>query len=227
MTATDMIADHVEGTNPTDGTLVMDDQLISPSGVSGQYTVSREAILGATPGLDAIIMNAIMQAVAQKREAAFWTVLSTDPTALTDLSATTPTNTLLNNILDYQDGRLLDPAIILCGKDVFKALANELDGNDRPMNPYYGAGNANATLANGARTLNVAGFAVGRAWALDADDAGLMALPTDAASWWSGLSTWRWEEVDGPANIRFAAFGLHAYAVLRKAGIGTFGLAAA
>ena len=226
VSATGMIADHVEGVNPTDGALALEDITVSPSGVSGQYTISREAVLGATPGIDAIIMNSIMQAVATKRETDFATTLLAGATAGTDIAAATATADFLGNILDYQDDRLIDPSILLAGGTLFRLLANEKDGNDRPMNPYYGVGNSNGTLSNAARQLNVAGFGVGRAWALDSAADALLGLPTDAASWWSGLSSWRWEEVDGPANIRFAAFGLHAYAVLRPAGILKFGVAA-
>ena len=226
VSATNMIADHVEGVNPTDGSLALEDITVSPSGVSGQYTISREAVLGAVPGIDMIIMNAIAQAVATKRETEFATALLADATGGTDIAAATATADFLGNILDYQDGRLIDPSILLSGGDVFRLLAAEKDGNDRPMNPYYGVGNSNGTLSANGRQLNVAGFGVGRSWALDTAAVALLGLPTDAASWWSGLQTWRWEEVDGPANIRFAAFGLHAYSVLRPAGIVKFGIAA-
>lgn len=219
VSATNMIDDHVEGTNPTDGDITLDDLLVSPTAVSGQYTISREAILGSTPGIDMIVMNAIRQAVATKREQAFADVLLADATAGTAVAEATPTSGVLGNILDYQDARLADPSIAFGGSDLFRALALEVDGMDRPMNPYLAPTNANGALGAGARSLSVAGYGVGKSWAITG---GLLALPTDAASWWSGLSEWRWEEVDGPANIRFAAFGIHAYAVLRAAGVVKF-----
>lgn len=223
VSATGMIDDHVEGTNPTDGTLALDDLLVSPSAVSGQYTISREAVLGATPGVDAIIMNAIRQAVASKRESDFAAVLLATGNTGIAITATAQAN-VLANILDYQDGRLNDPSAAFAGSDLFLALASEVDGMDRPMSPFNGASNANGTLGSGARTLNVAGYDVGKAWAITG---GLLGIYTDAASWWSGLTEWRWEEVDGPANIRFAAFGIQAGAILREAGVMKFAMAGA
>lgn len=218
--ATGMIDDHVEGTNPTDGEMAFDDQLVTPSGVSGQYTISREAILGSTPGIDAIIMNAIMQAVARKREEDFAAILLAGATAGTAVAEETATAGFLGNILDYEDARLSDPSLAFAGSDLFAALSLETDTTGRPMNPFIGASNANGSLGSLARTLNVAGLGVNKAWALSGG--GLLALPTDAASWWSGLQTWRWEEVAGPANIRFAAYGIQAGAVLRSSGVVKF-----
>lgn len=218
VSATDMLADHVEGTNPGDGSLEFDNVMVTPKAVSGQYTVSREVIDGSVPGVDQIILNSIRQAYATESETYAATTILTGATAGTDITTTIG---LRANHAAFQAARKASADFLLLGTALFPALAAEVDGSDRPMNPYVNPSNGFGAVTRGAAQLAVDGYTTPLAWSIAG---GLLGMRTDAAVWESGLSTWRWEEVDGPANIRFAAFGYIAAAVLRPAGVVKFSL---
>lgn len=220
VSATNMIDDHTEGVNPTDGALEFTDIMVTPKAVSGQYTVSREVIDGSVPGIDQIIMNAIRQQYASDSETYAATQILTGATVGTAAETTVG---VLGNMVDFQAGRKVSPDFFLAGTGLFPALAVEVDSAGRPLNPYIGATNASGTTSRGAARLDVQGYGTPLAWSLTG---GLLGVATDAAVWESGLQMWRWEEVDGPANIRFAAFGYIAAAVLRDSGVVKFALPA-
>ena len=217
--ATGMIGDHTEGTNPTDGSLAFDHLLVTPKAVSGQYTVSREVIDGSTPGIDEIIMNAIRQEYAADSESYAATTILAGASAGTNVTGTIGVR---GNHSAFQIARKAAADFLLLGTDLFPVLASEVDGVGRPMNPYVGPSNAPGTVSAGAAQLNVDGYTSPLVWSIAG---AILGMRTDAATWESGLSMWRWEEVDGPANIRFAAFGYLAAAVLRPAGVMKFTVA--
>ena len=214
--ASDLIDDHVEGANPGDGELAFDNVLVTPSAVSGQYTVSREVIDGSVPGIDAIILNAIRQAYATKSET---DVAATILGGAYSGSAIVNGMTLRTNHSTFQSNRKAAADFLLLGTDLYPFLASQTDGADRPMYPYVGPMNAQGTVGRGAYSLNVDGYAASMSWSITG---GILGMRSDAAVWESGLQTWRWEEVAGPANIRFAAFGYIAAAVLRQSGVMKF-----
>lgn len=215
-----LIDDHVEGTNPTPGAIVFDEITVTPKAVSGSYDVSREAIDAANPSLDQIVMAAIREDYAAKSEAYAAGVVVAGGSAGTAWPTSDWSVGVVGSCADYVEGRRMPANVILASSAAFSQLATEVDDIGRPMNPYLAPANATGALAGAAAGLNVGGVAVNSAWALGAEGAALLvARNSDAATWESGLRMWRWEEVAGPANIRFAAFGYLAAAVLRPSGV--------
>lgn len=215
-----LIADHVEGTNPTAGAISFDEITVSPKAVSGSYDVSREALDSANPALDQIVMQAIRDDYATKSES-YAAAQIVDGASSGDAWVTAGfTAAIMASYADFIDTRRAPADVVLAATAAFSALATEVDDMGRPMNPYAGPSNANGTMGVAGQGLNVAGVNVRPAWALAANGSALIvAKRTDAATWESGLRMWRWEEVAGPANIRFAAFGYIAAAVLRPTGV--------
>jgi|LauGreDrversion4_2_1035121.scaffolds.fasta_scaffold02617_19 HK97 family phage prohead protease len=209
-----MVRSHVEGTNPAAGTLTVTDVTVTPQAVSGIYDISREALDASNPSLDAIIMTAIREDYAALSEGLCADAIQAGATAKTGPSTTLG---IMGAASDFMQARGLPADRILASGDTFTALVTEKDGGNRPMNPFAGAMNADGSVSSAASALSVGGLAVRHAWAATA--AFVVARSADAATWESGLRTWRWEEVAGPANIRFAAFGYVAAAVLRPTGV--------
>lgn len=217
--ASGLMADHVEGTNPTDGSVTFDEVVVTPKAVSGRHRASREMLDASNPSVDAIIMAAIREEYAAEAEAYVAAAFIAGATAGTAVAEATATAGVVANLVAYQVARKQGAGFLLAGTDLFPALALEVDGAGRPMNPYRGATNADGGMSAGAQAIDVAGLASPLAWSIAG---GLLGTRNDAATWESGLRMWRWEEKDGPANIEFAAFGYIAAEVLRPAGVVKF-----
>jgi HK97 family phage prohead protease len=222
VSATGLANDHVEGVNPTDGSVSVDKQLITPTGIDGQWTGSRELIENSIPGIDMIVMNSIRESVQVKREEDFVTTVLAGATVGEPYVAASPSDAIVENLIAFEEERRLGAEFFLAGGALFRALANEKNDVGTRLNPYLNPANANGQLAAGARFLDSQGMITRNTWSIAG---GLMGVRSDAASWWSGLREWRFEEVAGPANIRFAVLGYQAGAVLRPTGVLKFALA--
>jgi len=218
-TSSGLIDDHVENTNPTAGAVEADEILVTPKAVSGAWHGSRELIEGSIPGIDQIVMNAIREEYAVDSESYASTTIIAGATDATDVDHAAPTMNMIANMNAFNVARLRSPNVMLLGTALFPPLATEVDQAGRPMNPFLGAQNADGSISGGVQSISIAGLVAGQAWSLAG---GVLAVSTDAAVWESGLRMWRWEEVEGPATIKFAAFGYLAAAVLRKAGVHAF-----
>jgi HK97 family phage prohead protease len=216
-TSSGLIDDHVEGVNPTDGTISFGEQLVTPKAMSGQYTASREMIEGSTPAVDAIIMNAIREAYAVDTEAYAITELLAGATAGTvvDISDGV-TMQVRARMVTFQANRGQAPNVFLAGSALFSALTSQIDGSGRPFNPEMGAVNSVGSVASRVLSVNVSGLQTPYVPVLTG---GVLGAFNDFTTWESGLRMWRYEEVDGPANIRFAAFGYIVAAVTRASGV--------
>jgi ATP-dependent Clp protease, protease subunit len=216
-TAAGLNAPHVEGTNPTDGTIAFDEKIITPAARSGQYTGSREQFEGSNPAIDAIVMNAIREEYALETETAAITAYLAGATAGTvvDISDGV-TMQVRDRFITFQTNRKRAAQIFLAGATLFSELAKQVDSTGRPLNPSYGPVNASGVVGPAMESIEVAGRVTPLVPILTG---GLLGVPSDAWTWESGLRFWRFEEVAGPANIRIAAFGYVAHAVLRGTGL--------
>jgi len=216
-TSSGLMSDHTEGTNPTDGTVAFDEQVITPVAKSGQYTASREMIEGSNPAVDQIIMNAIREEYALDTEAYAITTFLAGATAGTvvDISDGV-TMQIRARMITFQGNRKRGAEVFLAGSDLYGALSAQVDGSGRPMNPNHNPQNAVGSAGAAMESLEVAGRVTPYVPVLTG---GLLGVKADAATFESGLRFWRWEEVEGPANIKFAAFGYVVCAVFRATGL--------
>jgi ATP-dependent Clp endopeptidase proteolytic subunit ClpP len=215
--ASGLMADHVEGTNPSDGTFVTTEAVITPVAKSGKYTGSRELFEGATPAVDALIMAAIAEEYATETEAYAATTFLAGATAGTVVDISNGvTMQVVQRMITFQTTRKRAADVFRAGTTLFPELAIQVDTAGRPLNPYIGATNAPGTTGAKVLSLNVGGYETPLTSSLTD---GLLGVSSDAVTFESGLRMWRWEEKSGPANIEIAAFGYIVCAVLRAAGL--------
>jgi len=216
-TASGLISDHVENTNPTTGSFTTAEVSLTPVAKSGMYSASREMIEGSTPAVDQLILNAIREEYALDTEAYAITTLLAGATAGTVVDISNGvTMQVLARMVTYQANRKRAAEIFLAGSDLFVELVAQVDGAGRPMNPAISATNAPGSIGGGAMSVSVAGLTTPYVPVLTG---GVLGARSDFATFESGLRTWRWEEKSGPAIIELAAFGYIGCAVLRPLGL--------
>ena len=217
-TATGLMSDHTENTNPTTGAFTTDEILATPVAKSGMYSASREMIEGSTPAVDALILNAIREEYALDTEAYAITTLLAGATAGTVVDISNGvTMQVLTRMVTFQANRKRAAEVFLAGTDLFPELVAQVDGSGRPFNPVVNPTNAagNGTTS-AAMSVGVAGLVTPYVPVLTG---GVLGVRSDFVTFESGLRTWRWEEKSGPAKIEFAAFGYIVCAVLRATGL--------
>jgi hypothetical protein len=216
-TAADLAKDHVEGTNPADGTISFAEMTVTPKAVSGKFTASREMLDAANPNLDAIIMKAMAEDYNNKIEGEAATALLAAATAGTNAAGGKVSVGLLNALALFATTRTLPADRIALGSGYFQKVAAEVDSSGRPLNPYLNPSNADGTIGAAVASVSFAGLAARMAWSTAAKNA-IVYRGSDFISFRSPRLSWRWEEQAGPANIVFAQFGYTAFAAMRTDG---------
>ena len=215
--ASGLASDHVEGTNPTPGTITFGEIVVTPKAISGSYLVTREALDAANPSLDGIIIQALREAYDNAAETAVATAILAGATAGAAWPTSDYTAAVIETMAGFIGTRLAEADTVLVNPTAFTELATEKDSSKRPMNPYLNPSNADGTIGSAAGRLNVAGVAVRQAWPSTADL--VVAKRSDAAVFESSMMGFRFAEKAGPAAIEFATFGYVAATVLRAEGI--------
>lgn len=243
--ATGATADHVEGTNPTDGTLAFSTSVtVTPGAISGRFRITREIVDASNPAIDAIAANALRESYSQQTEGKVYTklngangvggtitsgavpsgaaVVALGPGGSTGTSADEGVLLLAavrQQIVEYPFRRFAAPSRLALSKEAATAFALATDSTGRPLLPRIGAMNA----AGGVRTLDQAfdidGLAGVPAWSItgntSADFDTAMWNDQDFWCWESPTLFFRYEEVAGPANIDLVLFGYFATEILR------------
>jgi HK97 family phage prohead protease/HK97 family phage major capsid protein len=229
VSSTGLTADHVEGTNPGNGTIVIDSITVSPGAVSGMFELTREIVDAANPAIDAIALAAMRESYNQQTEVKAYAALngsalagntevSPDLTAASDGSGIG----LLRSLLaDYPFHRFAAPTGAVMSQGMTRHLATAVDGDNRPLLPSVGASNASGVGNAVNQGWFVDGLPFVPAWAMTEALSDDVAIITNRSDWWaweSPLLTFRFEEKQGPAKIELALFAYFATAVLRPAG---------
>jgi HK97 family phage prohead protease len=234
-------ADHVEGTNPSDGSLAFGTKTVTPQAVSGRLVLSREVIDASNPAIDQIALAAMREAYNRQTEVKVYTLLNgANGSGGTITSGFVPSGAqavtvargtdnqglvvqIRSSLASYTFARFAQPTIALMGPTATGYLAAALDTTKRPLFPYIGPYNSVGT-----------GNAVGQGWQVD----GLNFIPAWGATgvaagdtqifilnradlwvWESPLLQFRFEEKQGPANIELNIFGYFATHLLRPVGL--------
>lgn len=221
-------ADHVEGTNPTPGTLTLDQVAVSPGATSGSFELTREIVDAANPAIDAIALAAMRESYNQQTEAKAYAALNGaavvantegSPSAAVGADDILALRTLLAR---YPFSRFASPTGAVMNQASTTRLATAVDGDGRPLLASIGATNA-AGLGNSlTQGWFIDGLGFLPAWAMtDAtgDDVAIILNRMDAWTWESPLLTFRFEEKQGPAIIEMSLFAYYATQVLRPAGL--------
>jgi HK97 family phage prohead protease/HK97 family phage major capsid protein len=243
---TGLAATHVEGTNPTDGTVTVGTITVTPGAKSGLFKVTREIVDSSNPAIDAIGLQAMREAYAQLTEAVVYAELNgangvggtitgenvpSGAYAYTSTGAGAPAagKALLAKYREtaakYPFRRFASLNRIVLSQEGTVGFASAEDSTGRPLLPYLNPSNsvgAQSGLGTPVQGFNVDGLAAIPAWSMTgnaAGDADLIGFNSaDAWAWESPTLMFRFEERNGPAVIDLALFGYFACRILRPGG---------
>lgn len=243
--ATGASADHVEGTNPSDGTLVVGDVTLSLAGISGRFRLTREVIDSASPAIDAMAFTAMQESYAQQTERKVYALLNGAagmggtitagkvPSGATAQAVTAVGNpaagqalitALRSQMIDYGLRRFKFPDRFAVSGDAAQALISAVDTTGRSLLAPFGSMNAVGQGNAYNAAINIDGFSATTAWSMkpltpaatDVDAIVFSAADILAAE--SPLMTFNFQEVAGPANIDVALFGYFGVQILTPDG---------
>lgn len=171
-TSSGLVADHVQGVEPTPGALTTTSQTITPSAVSGKVEVTREAWdQGGNPQLSTILWRQMVRAWDEALEQGAAALLE----GLTVTTITLTDGAEDDVLVDEVTGAIVDLHFIRGGfrfqdffleKGLYKKLAQAKDADGRKLLPILGPQNADGSAGPLMASLNVAGLAGRPAWAL-------------------------------------------------------------
>jgi hypothetical protein len=240
--ATGATADHVEGTNPSDGSLAFGTKTVTPQAISGRLVLSREIVDAANPAIDQIALAAMRESYARQTEAKVYTLLNgangaggtittgfvpSGAQAATYVGSSGTPPALIAGIrarlAAYPFNRFASPNAVAMGQNATTILATSVDSTGRPIFPSVGAVNSAGVGTAGSQAWMVDGLSFVPAWAMTGVAAGdsqiLILNSADLWVWESPLLTFRFEEKQGPANIELNVFGYFATHLLRPVGL--------
>jgi HK97 family phage prohead protease len=239
--STSVSADHVEGTNPSDGSLSLATKTVTPVAVSGRLVLTREIVDSSNPAIDQIALATMRESYARQTETKLYTLLNgtdgaggtitTDNVPSGAMASTTAkgtdNQTLVKHIRErlakYPFQRFQSPSGAAMGQAATVLLATAVDTTQRPLFPSIGATNT-AGMGN----------AVQQGWFVDglpfvpahamtgvaAGDSQIFIInSSDVWVWESPLLSFRFEEKQGPANIELNIFGYFGTHLLRPVGL--------
>lgn len=229
--ATGMTGDHTEGSPPTEGTLTVGSETVSPVAVSGKLPLTREIVDSSNPAIDAIALAAMRESYSQQTEVKVYAALNGAATGsqfIQPFAATDPA-TKAGGVYDtrrllarYPFIRFASPTGGAINQKVTEDFATAADTTGQPLLPSIGAQNR-AGIGNAVQQgWFVDGLPFVPAWAIGdalSDDVLLLLNRMDAWAWESSILSFRFEEKSGPELIELALFGYFATHVLRAAGI--------
>jgi hypothetical protein len=239
---TSATADHVEGTNPSDGSLAFTNTTVTPQAISGRLVLSRELVDSSNPAVDTIALYEMRESYNRQTEAKVYTLLNgasgsggtitagfvpSGAQAATYVGTTGTPPALIAGIRKqlalYPFSRFASPTAALMGSNATSILAQAADSTGRPIFPYVGATNTTGMGNSVDGGWSVDGLTFQPAWAITGTAAGdTQIFILNRGDLWvfeSPLLTFRFEEKQGPANIELNVFGYFGVALLRPVGL--------
>lgn len=170
--ASGLVGDHTEGTEPSSGNLVTTSQTVTPTAISGKASITRETWdMGGNPAVSTLIFNQMTRGYREGLESATATFLNT-LTAATDITLTTAAvNEALAADWDaalagLQFVRGYDFSAFAMEQVLYKAFVAARDDVGRVLYPISAPQNVNGTAQSRFRTLDLGGVTGAPSWAL-------------------------------------------------------------
>lgn len=174
--ASGLVGNHTEGTEPTSGTLTSTSQTVTPGAVSGKAKITRETWdQGGNPQVSNLIWQKMVQGWYEALEARAVSLLdAATPTAIaltagggtTGQTAAAELVSAIASLQFVRGGMRMRDAFTQI--DLYKALAGARDADGRPLFPILGPNNANGDAAELFGSINVGGVTFRPSWALAA-----------------------------------------------------------
>jgi HK97 family phage prohead protease len=234
-------ATHVEGTNPSDGSLAFTPQVVTPQAVSGRIVLTREIVDSSNPAIDQIAFAEMRESYERQTEGIVYTLLNgasgaggtitngfvpSGAQAVTTAGGTdnqTLVKAIRKAVADYWFARFSAPTGAAMGQGATARLAQAFDTTQRPLFPWSGGLNAAGTANPPAAGYQVDSLTFQPAWAMTGVAAGdsqmFLIKAADLWVWESPLLTFRFEEKQGPANIELNIFAYFGTALIRPVGL--------
>jgi hypothetical protein len=228
--ALDLVDDHVEGVEPTNGTFEVEGQTITPSPVSGKVPITREVWdQGGNPQVSGLIWRKMVQEYFTALEAKAYGVLNglTLPAGQVHALTTGATD---DDLVNEVEGVVVDLQFIAGGNTIdftgthanlYKRLASAVDASGRKLLPQYGPSNASGQARARFTSLDVAGMEFAPAPSLgaaSADTGKSYMLDTETVHLWNSAPQ-RLEFNTRVSHIDLAIWGYVATAVTDRAGV--------
>jgi phage head maturation protease len=237
-------ADHVEGVNPSEGSLSVGTVTVSPGAISGLYKITREMADSANPAIDMIATQAMSESYSQQTEAKVYTELNgangvggtitsgfvpsgAQASAVTDSAASDQGRKYLAAIRQalalYPFRRFAAADFAFLSQEGTTVAAGAVDTVGRPLLPWVGPQNTIGTANTMTQGYFVDGLTFQPAWSMSGNTSGdadvLIGNRNDVWAWESPTLMFRFEERSGPAFVELALFGYFVCKVLRPVGL--------
>lgn len=177
--ATGLVGDHVQATEPTGGTFVTTSQTITPTAISGKASITREVWdMGGNPAVSTLIFNQMVKGWNEGLESAASTFLAT-LTAATDitLGVAVIDEALIAAwdaaVAGLQFVRGYDFSVFAVEQVLYLAFVAASDNNGRKLVPQINPTDASGSAARRFVQLDLAGVTGTPAWALASTPAAL------------------------------------------------------
>lgn len=239
-------ADHVEGVNPSQGTMQLGVVTVTPTAISGTFQLTREIVDSANPAIDAIAVTAMQESYSQQTEGKVYTELNgANGQGGTITAGFVPSGAQVSTTTGSAGGIAAGGDELLAGvrgamslypfrrfgpmdrahlsQEATQSFASATDTTGRPLLPYVGAYNSVGTANTQTQGYFIDGLTFQPTWAMSGNTSGdadvLMFNAMDVWAWESALLMFRFEERNGPAFIDLSLFGYCAVRILRPVGI--------
>ena len=170
--ASGLVGDHTEGTEPTAGSFTTTNQTVTPTAISGKASITREVYdMGGNPAVSTLIFNQMVKGYREGLESATATFLNT-LTAATDITiATAAVDDALADAWDQALAGLAfergyDFSVFAIEQVLYKAFVGAEDSTGRRLYPILNPQNATGTSASRFRQLDLSGVVGTPSWAL-------------------------------------------------------------
>jgi HK97 family phage prohead protease len=222
--ASGLVGDHTEGTEPTPGAFAATTQTVTPTAMSGKIEIDREVIdQGGSPKADGIIWGEMLNGWYEAIEAKIAATLAGTGTAELNLAGAVDKAliTALTNYfagLQYVRGGNRFTAFAADGS-LFPKLVSAADDNGRPLLPVLGPQNAEGQTSGGFDRVQLGGQTIRAAWALGTgnDKLSYSFVPSSVWAWASAPRRFDFEYQ--VKSVDMAIWGYVAGARLRDADI--------
>jgi HK97 family phage prohead protease len=217
------VNEHTEGVEPgADGEFKSTSQTVTPKAFSGKATLTREVIdAGGNPQVDQLVWQEMLndwnEGLETRLAAMLDAVASTNDVPIVGINkvAVAAANDAIID-LQYEKGGQRFSSFVLASS-LYKALANAVDDDGRPLIPALTPINAQGLREVGFGSLAIGGFRGVPAYALGEHDS-FMLVRGSVYQWASAARKLTMDNV-GVANVYLGIWGYEAHAITRTADV--------
>ncbi|MDI6908642.1 phage portal protein [Nocardioides sp.] len=222
--ASGLVGDHTQGTEPTPGAFAATVQTITPGATSGKIEINREVLdQGGSPQADQIIWNEMLNAWYEAIEAKIAAALAAVGTAELNMASAVDA-ALVDSLtayfagLQFVRGGNRFTAFVSDG-NLFPALVDAADSTGRKLLPVLGPQNAQGSVSGGFDRVQLGNQSIRAAWALGTgnDKKSYSFVPSSVWAWASAPKKFVFEYQ--VKSVDMAVWGYSATAVLRDSDV--------